>query len=503
MVVPLLHPQAHGLPFLLTLELHPAVPGGTAPAAPPPPPLQLDRSLYTLHYVLGGAGELVRGSGGGGEPLQAGDAVLTHFGGAACRAAPPGAAAAEEAGAANLLAGSPWQLAELVAYLPRQLFEAEQQAAAAQQQLDAQRAGTQVLHAAGLQPLLLGAAGRSSGGGAAAVQPLPGEFVDALLAGARDTARKALLLHDEEHGGVAAGQASTGSGPAAGGGSPAAGGLLQRAARAAASSLAAWWEAQQQRACPVAKRTLAELTAFRLPNQSNRLAVQFDPFSLPQVRVAHVTCVQPPLFGRECVSLLQEAAGRLPNQSDRRLVPLVRRPAHAPRAALVLICRTRRCCALPTSPTCARLPSPLVASQVPFISGIEVFERGHRTTPHVHPRAHELFFILAGEGVGFCGDQRFPGAPLPACRLAATSRGVGASEPRVALESGAERGGGAAFPCLLAGLCDVVAVVSPWRHHSSRCATCCIPVVSSHSAQMPRSARRRCGCVPSRQRARH
>ncbi|PSC71611.1 cupin [Micractinium conductrix] len=326
-VVPLLHPQAHGLPFLLTLELHPAVPGGTAPAAPPPPPLQLDRSLYTLHYVLGGAGELVRGSGGGGEPLQAGDAVLTHFGGAACRAAPPGAAAAEEAGAANLLAGSPWQLAELVAYLPRQLFEAEQQAAAAQQQLDAQRAGTQVLHAAGLQPLLLGAAGRSSGGGAAAVQPLPGEFVDALLAGARDTARKALLLHDEEHGGVAAGQASTGSGPAAGGGSPAAGGLLQRAARAAASSLAAWWEAQQQRACPVAKRTLAELTAFRLPNQSNRLAVQFDPFSLPQV---------------------------------------------------------------------------------PFISGIEVFERGHRTTPHVHPRAHELFFILAGEGVGFCGDQRFP-----------------------------------------------------------------------------------------------
>lgn len=51
--------------------------------------------------------------------------------------------------------------------------------------------------------------------------------------------------------------------------------------------------------------------------------------------------------------------------------------------------------------------------QVPFISGIEVFERGHCTDPHVHPHAHELFFILAGSGEGFCGppgpaQQRFP-----------------------------------------------------------------------------------------------
>ena len=52
--------------------------------------------------------------------------------------------------------------------------------------------------------------------------------------------------------------------------------------------------------------------------------------------------------------------------------------------------------------------------QVPFISGIEVFERGHRTTPHVHPHAHELFFILAGEGTGFCGDHRFSGKDRPA-----------------------------------------------------------------------------------------
>ncbi|KAI7845876.1 hypothetical protein COHA_000610 [Chlorella ohadii] len=51
---------------------------------------------------------------------------------------------------------------------------------------------------------------------------------------------------------------------------------------------------------------------------------------------------------------------------------------------------------------------PYILYQVPFVSGIEVFEPGHRTTPHVHPHAHELFFILAGEGTGFCGSERFP-----------------------------------------------------------------------------------------------
>ncbi len=64
----------------------------------------------------------------------------------------------------------------------------------------------------------------------------------------------------------------------------------------------------------------------------------------------------------------------------------------------------------------ALTPTPALPPQVPFISGIEVFERGHRTTPHVHPHAHELFFILAGEGVGFCGNHRFPGKALRLAR---------------------------------------------------------------------------------------
>ncbi len=38
----------------------------------------------------------------------------------------------------------------------------------------------------------------------------------------------------------------------------------------------------------------------------------------------------------------------------------------------------------------------------------EIFEPNHRTAPHVHKAAHELFFVLAGEGQGFAGGKRFP-----------------------------------------------------------------------------------------------
>lgn len=79
---------------------------------------------------------------------------------------------------------------------------------------------------------------------------------------------------------------------------------------------------------PTVKRTLEDLTAFELPNQTNRLALVFDPFMSEQ----------PP---------------------------------------------------------------------VPFVFGVEIFEAGHRTTPHVHPNAHEVFFLLSGEGEAFCGGERF------------------------------------------------------------------------------------------------
>jgi gentisate 1,2-dioxygenase len=54
---------------------------------------------------------------------------------------------------------------------------------------------------------------------------------------------------------------------------------------------------------------------------------------------------------------------------------------------------------------------PLSQIPFPFVFGVEIFEPGHRTNPHVHSSAYELFFILSGEGEGFCNNERFPVRP--------------------------------------------------------------------------------------------
>lgn len=56
---------------------------------------------------------------------------------------------------------------------------------------------------------------------------------------------------------------------------------------------------------------------------------------------------------------------------------------------------------------------PLSHAGVPFTFGVEIFTPDHRTSPHQHTVAHELFFILQGNGTGFCNDQRFPVQVLP------------------------------------------------------------------------------------------
>lgn len=52
--------------------------------------------------------------------------------------------------------------------------------------------------------------------------------------------------------------------------------------------------------------------------------------------------------------------------------------------------------------------NPLDDVGVPFTFGLEIFERNHRTPPHVHSQAHELFFILSGTGTAFCDGRSFP-----------------------------------------------------------------------------------------------
>lgn len=56
-----------------------------------------------------------------------------------------------------------------------------------------------------------------------------------------------------------------------------------------------------------------------------------------------------------------------------------------------------------------------VAEGVSFTMIVEIYERGGATPPNTHQVAHELFFILKGEGKGLCDgvevDLR-PGATL-------------------------------------------------------------------------------------------
>jgi len=52
---------------------------------------------------------------------------------------------------------------------------------------------------------------------------------------------------------------------------------------------------------------------------------------------------------------------------------------------------------------------------LPFTFALEIFRAGHRTPPHVHETAHELFFVLKGSGEVYCGgtsaEHRVPIGP--------------------------------------------------------------------------------------------
>lgn len=48
------------------------------------------------------------------------------------------------------------------------------------------------------------------------------------------------------------------------------------------------------------------------------------------------------------------------------------------------------------------------ARQLPFNFALEDFSPGHVTPVHRHDMAHELFYILSGEGVGSCNGESFP-----------------------------------------------------------------------------------------------
>jgi mannose-6-phosphate isomerase-like protein (cupin superfamily) len=46
--------------------------------------------------------------------------------------------------------------------------------------------------------------------------------------------------------------------------------------------------------------------------------------------------------------------------------------------------------------------------KVPFTAFVEVFEPGGATPLHHHSAAHEMFFVLKGEGASICDGERIP-----------------------------------------------------------------------------------------------
>jgi mannose-6-phosphate isomerase-like protein (cupin superfamily) len=49
-----------------------------------------------------------------------------------------------------------------------------------------------------------------------------------------------------------------------------------------------------------------------------------------------------------------------------------------------------------------------VGEQTSFIACVEIFDVAGRTPPNVHVRAHEMFFVLKGEGLTHADGESFP-----------------------------------------------------------------------------------------------
>ncbi|MCC3372670.1 cupin domain-containing protein [Cohnella sp. REN36] len=47
-------------------------------------------------------------------------------------------------------------------------------------------------------------------------------------------------------------------------------------------------------------------------------------------------------------------------------------------------------------------------TQVPFVSVVEIFDKGGQTPPNEHAEAYEYFYVLEGEGVAIVGDSEAP-----------------------------------------------------------------------------------------------
>ncbi|MBE3554529.1 MAG: cupin domain-containing protein [Thermicanus sp.] len=47
-------------------------------------------------------------------------------------------------------------------------------------------------------------------------------------------------------------------------------------------------------------------------------------------------------------------------------------------------------------------------TQVPFVSVVEIFDKGGKTPPNEHADAYEYFYVISGEGVAVVGEMELP-----------------------------------------------------------------------------------------------
>lgn len=266
---------------------------------------------------MSGQGCLLRPDGSI-DPLSSGDAVLLTQGGAGrCTAPPPSFSTTTTTNNNIHHHNDDWSVASLVVHIPRSLVDAVPSSTGT--------TGTDNNEDTHRQNAVEVA--EKAWGNAVPVGHLPLHVAETILAGAKATAVQAAstvdIIKREQDLDTSENMGSTENGAA-----PAA--ALNYLSGILSKWLGKMYNNNQGNAPTilegVLKRKLAELTAFQLPNQTNRLALIFDPLAKPAV---------------------------------------------------------------------------------PFVFGIEIFEKNHETHPHNHPTAYELFFVLSGEGEGFCDDVRF------------------------------------------------------------------------------------------------
>lgn len=340
--IPVLHPQQDGLPFSMTLELYSScnAPCSSAMADKP------DQDFFSLQYILDGTGQVLRPKGGT-EAIRSGDSILAPHRHTFLQAEP----SLQEDPVPAESRQDDWQMALLTFLLPKDATRTGnfdgviipvEEGEAPRDFLSAEAAARIVAGAgrsaqstalSSVEDAGMDMASASGGEQAVSIDQRQQAWQNGPETAGQSTNGKAVLqdsdtlhLRGDDSGAASPLQDTSEDSSTKSLEERRQQGVMEGIRRLFQRLLASRKQGLAADGPSILKRSLSELSAFRLPHQTNRLALVFDP----------------------------------------------------------------------------------LGDQVNFTFGVEIFEPGHRTTPHVHQLAHEIFVILAGTGDGFCDGKRFP-----------------------------------------------------------------------------------------------